>query len=68
MRSVCPSVWGCQAVEEDSRTPSSLYSFLVNEAMNWGPLMGIKGFDHETKVKARLERRNLQAASQLCTK
>ena len=31
-------------------------------------LMGIKRFDHETKVKARSERRNLQAASQLCTK
>ena len=27
--SVCPFVWGCQAVEEDSRTPSSLYSSLV---------------------------------------
>ena len=32
------------------------------------PMMGIKRFDHETKVKARSERRNLQAASQLCTK
>ena len=32
------------------------------------PLMGIKRFDHETKVKARSERRNLQAASQLYTK
>jgi len=31
-------------------------------------LMGIKGFDYETKVKARSERQNLQAASQLCTK
>jgi len=31
-------------------------------------LMGIKRFDHETKVKARSERRNLQTASQLCTK
>ena len=31
-------------------------------------LMGIKRFDHKTKVKARSERRNLQAASQLCTK
>jgi len=31
-------------------------------------LMGIKGFDHETKVKVRLERRNLQTASQLYTK
>ena len=30
--------------------------------------MGIKRFDHETKVKARSERQNLQAASQLCTK
>jgi len=30
--------------------------------------MGIKRFDHKTKVKARLERRNLQTASQLCTK
>jgi len=24
-------------MEEDSRTPSSLYSSLVNEATNWGP-------------------------------
>jgi len=31
-------------------------------------VMGIKRFDHETKVKARSERRNLQTASQLCTK
>jgi len=31
------------------------------------PLMGIKRFDHETKVKARSERQNLQATSQLCT-
>ena len=31
-------------------------------------LMGIKGFDHRTKVKARSERQNLQTASQLCTK
>jgi len=31
-------------------------------------LIGIKRFDHETKVKARSERQNLQAASQLCTK
>ena len=23
-------------MEEDSHMPSSLYSFLVNEAMNWG--------------------------------
>ena len=30
--------------------------------------MGIKRFDHKTKVKARSERRNLQAASQLYTK
>ena len=37
MHSVCLSVWGCQAMEEDSRIPSSLYSFLVNEATNWGP-------------------------------
>ena len=36
-RSVCLSVWGCQAVEKDSRIPSSLYSSLVNEATNWGP-------------------------------
>ena len=36
-RSVCLSIWGCQAVEEDSYIPSSLYSSLVNEAMNWGP-------------------------------
>jgi len=32
------------------------------------PLMGIKRFDHKTKVKARSERQNLQTASQLCTK
>ena len=31
-------------------------------------LMGIKRFDHETKVKARSERQNLQTASQLYTK
>jgi len=31
-------------------------------------LMGIKRFDHETKVKARSEGQNLQTASQLCTK
>ena len=31
-------------------------------------LMEIKRFDHETKVKVRSERQNLQAASQLCTK
>jgi len=31
-------------------------------------MMGIKRFDHETKVKARSKRRNLQTASQLCTK
>jgi len=37
MHSVCLSIWGCQAVEEDIHIPSSLYSFLVNEAMNWDP-------------------------------
>ena len=31
-------------------------------------LMGIKRFDHKTKMKARSERQNLQTASQLCTK
>jgi len=31
-------------------------------------MMGIKRFDHRTKVKARSKRQNLQAASQLCTK
>ena len=31
-------------------------------------LMEIKRFDHETKVKARSERQNLQTALQLCTK
>ena len=35
--SVCLSVWGCQAVKENSHIPSSLYSSLVNEAINWGP-------------------------------
>ena len=31
-------------------------------------VIGIKRFDHETKVKARSERQNLQTALQLCTK
>ena len=31
-------------------------------------VMEIKRFDHETKVKVRSERQNLQTASQLCTK
>jgi len=31
-------------------------------------MMEIKRFDHKTKVKARLERQNLQTTSQLCTK
>jgi len=31
-------------------------------------VMEIKRFDHETKVKARSERQNLQTASQLYTK
>jgi len=31
-------------------------------------LVGIKRFDHETKVKARSEKQYLQTASQLCTK
>ena len=31
-------------------------------------VMGIKRFDHRTKVKARSARQNLQTASQLCTK
>ena len=31
-------------------------------------MIGIKRFDHRTKVKARSERQNLQTASQLCTK
>ena len=31
-------------------------------------VMGIKRFDHRTKVKARSVRQNLQTASQLCTK
>ena len=30
--------------------------------------MGIKRFDHKTKVKVRSERQNLQTALQLCTK
>ena len=32
------------------------------------PLMGIKRFDHKTKVKARSKRQYLQTALQLCTK
>ena len=31
-------------------------------------LMGIKRFDHRTKVKTRSARQNLQTALQLCTK
>jgi len=31
-------------------------------------VMGIKRFDHKTKVKTRSKRRNLQTASQLYTK
>ena len=31
-------------------------------------IIGIKRFDHKTKMKVRLERRNLQTASQLYTK
>jgi len=31
-------------------------------------VMGIKRFDHKTKMKARSERQNLQTTSQLCTK
>jgi len=43
------------------------YSYLI-KLPNHLLLMGIKRFDHKTKVKARSERRNLQTASQLCTK
>ena len=38
------------------------------DALSRRLVMGINRFDHETKVNARSERRNLQAASQLCTK
>jgi len=31
-------------------------------------VMGIKRFDHRTKMKARSEKRNLQTVLQLCTK
>jgi len=58
--------------------PLSLIDGTVNNCVNrtvilpmkfpYGALMGIKRFDHETKVKVRSERRNLQTASQLCTK
>ena len=41
--------------------------FIDHRQEQW-PVMGIKRFDHETKVKARSKRRNLQAALQLCTK
>ena len=30
--------------------------------------MGIKRFDHKTKVKARSEKQNFQTTSQLCTR
>jgi len=38
------------------------------EGSSWDVLIGIKKFNHKTKVKARSERQNLQTASQLCTK
>jgi len=41
---------------------------LIVRKLNSKPVMGIKRFDHKTKVKARSERQNLQTASQLCTK
>jgi len=38
------------------------------DTSDYATVIGIKRFDHRTKVKVRLERRNLQATSQLCTK
>ena len=43
-------------------------SSLIISPWTFSTLMGIKRFGHETKVNARSERQNLQAASQLCTK
>ena len=57
---------GSGVVCEGSPYITPLLRLLCLEAMVL--VMGIKRFDHETKVKARSERRNLQAASQLCTK
>jgi len=41
---------------------------IVGEEEKDSTLIGIKRFDHETKMKARSERQNLQTASQLCIK
>ena len=52
-----------------------LWNFLDKGAMistcegsSWDVLIGIKRFDHKTKVKARSERQNFQTTSQLCTR
>jgi len=60
-----------QGEDESDRPPpldQKTMSLLSSQGDSRATLMGINGFDHETKVKARSERRNLQTASQLYTK
>ena len=45
-----------------------LYSRRMSKSFFVNTVMGIKRFDHETKVKVKSERQNLQTASQLYTK
>jgi len=45
-----------------------MYILYYISAKNSLTVMGIKRFDHKTKVKVRSKRQNLQTASQLCTK
>ena len=40
----------------------------LSSALTFLSVMGIKRFNYKKKVKARLERQNLQTALQLCTK
>ena len=63
----------CSAEAQATATPLPAYvvkfrSVFAKEDFDILPVMGINRFDHETKVNARSERQNLQAASQLCTK
>jgi len=60
--SVCPSVWGYQAVKENSHIPSSLYSSLVNEAMNWGPQLETTRFGRPCSFQTKW-RKSLAAPS-----
>ena len=60
--SVCPSVWGYQAVKENSHIPSSLYSSLVNEATNWGPQLETTRFGRPCSFQTKW-RKSLAAPS-----